>query len=75
MARAKRRLTSIRLGLLLALLLLSGSGCRTAAPTPGPQLPPPIPLADGSQSYEVGPDHPLVQQANAIRAAAAAQPQ
>ncbi|QEG40645.1 hypothetical protein [Roseimaritima ulvae] len=57
----------------LGVLCSTGSGCRTSTPTPRPNLPPPVPLADGSQSYQVGPDHPLVQQAAAIRAAANAQ--
>lgn len=71
MSRLTRRLSSGIVGL----LLLTGSGCRMAAPAARPNLPPPVPMADGSQSYQVGPEHPLVQQANAIRAAAAAQPQ
>jgi len=31
-----------------------------------------VKAADGSLSYEIGPEHPLAQQAAAIRAAAAA---
>ena len=54
-------------------LCSTGSGCRTSAPSSQMTLPPPVPLADGSQSYQVGPDHPLVQQAAAIRAAANAE--
>ncbi len=66
---------SLLLGTCLSLAMcFATAGCRTTPPTPaGPSLPPPTPLADGTLSYQVGPEHPLVQQANAIRASATAQ--
>ncbi|QDS95051.1 hypothetical protein FF011L_38350 [Roseimaritima multifibrata] len=49
--------------LAVAALFAVVSGCSFGKPA----TPPGIPQADGSFSYQAGPEHPLVQQANAIR--------